>query len=429
MTACDNGNSSNNGDNGTEPTPPTARITNNNQTVTLAPELEIDLNGTATKGTNEIYSYEWTLKSATVDGVTPVFTSGTALVTKVTGIKKAGTYVFELKVKDTADLEGTAEATVTVTPWNATKTVTLTFPTFVREATTLNLTPTYTPTDGWGDFSESDITYTISDNKGHSNLGNIINASLYNNMDEVTFTLTFKQGSKTLNSQSFYAAVLNMSGLKFADFFDNDTDWDPLDTIPPVTLTLTKTITEILPPPTETKYELGDTGPGGGKIFYYSETGFTMTDNNQLCHYLEAAPADMDTELLWRSQGSNNINLTAETSLGTGRKNTYLIVTTTGFYPEPILNIVISPAAQAFYDYRHGGKSDWFLPSKDELNLLYINRAYVNNFLSNYYWSSTGGEGIGGVDAYSQNFLGGSSSMFLKNPFEDSLGVRAIRAF
>jgi hypothetical protein len=45
-------------------------------------------------------------------------------------------------------------------------------------------------------------------------------------------------------------------------------------------------------------YELGDTGPGGGKIFYVSTEGFTMTDDNTTAHYLEAAPADMESGLL-----------------------------------------------------------------------------------------------------------------------------------
>jgi hypothetical protein len=123
-----------------------------------------------------------------------------------------------------------------------TKRVTVTFPasTFVTEQATLDLTPTYTPTGGWGDFSASDITYTLSDNKGHSNLSYTINASSYNNSDEITFTQTFKQGNTSLASQSFYTVVLNMSGLKFADLFDNDTAWNPLTVIPAITLTLTK---------------------------------------------------------------------------------------------------------------------------------------------------------------------------------------------
>jgi uncharacterized repeat protein (TIGR02543 family) len=172
-------------------------------------------------------------------------------------------------------------------------------------------------------------------------------------------------------------------------------------------------------------YELGETGPGGGKIFYRDEAGFIMTDNNQVCHYLEAAPADMDTKLTWREQGVNYLR--TETNLGAGRNNTYLIMTTPDFYPEPILNIVISPAAQACYEYKKGGKNDWFLPSKDELEVLYLNKAYVNNFLSNYYWSSTGVETDGDILAYSQSLLTGSYGFFYT--VHDSLCVRAIRAF
>jgi hypothetical protein len=40
-------------------------------------------------------------------------------------------------------------------------------------------------------------------------------------------------------------------------------------------------------------YMVGDTGPGGGLIFYAESAGFTS--NSVTCHYLEAAPADVGT--------------------------------------------------------------------------------------------------------------------------------------
>jgi hypothetical protein len=39
--------------------------------------------------------------------------------------------------------------------------------------------------------------------------------------------------------------------------------------------------------------------------------------------------------------------------------------------------------------YRGGGYSDWFLPSKDELNQLFINGIFIGGFKADYYWSSS----------------------------------------
>ena len=167
-----------------------------------------------------------------------------------------------------------------------------------------------------------------------------------------------------------------------------------------------------------TKYEIGDTGPGGGKIFYYSEAGFTMTDNNQLCHYLEAAPENMSDKLPWNAQGTSAVN-TGE-AIGTGRKNTANSISISSHHR----------AATACRDYRGPNNlTDWFLPSKDELNELYKNRVSLDvpDSLTRY-WSSSGGIV---TQAWSQSFLRGqgessSQSTSFKNL---QLLVRAVRAF
>ena len=139
-------------------------------------------------------------------------------------------------------------------------------------------------------------------------------------------------------------------------------------------------------------YELGETAPGGGKIFHRAETGFTQyqhADDNigTTCHYLEAAPEDMETKLawsLWRYEGDTLtmpiINTYDETAIGKGKKNTALILAA-----DPT-----APAAKACNDYSHNSKTDWFLPSYDELNLLYTNRANVGNLTGDKYWTSCG---------------------------------------
>jgi uncharacterized repeat protein (TIGR02543 family) len=171
-------------------------------------------------------------------------------------------------------------------------------------------------------------------------------------------------------------------------------------------------------------YGTDNTGPGGGKVFYYNAAGFTMTDNNQVCHYLEAAPADI-RDLLWASPGYTSTDISGtETAIGTGRKNTALI----------LARDANAPAAKACRDYRGPNNlTDWFLPSKDELNEMYINRVYVVNITTSRYWSSSQENNAGawlqyffpsGEDAGFQETVGKGSFPYLQSGY-----VLAIRAF
>ncbi len=63
------------------------------------------------------------------------------------------------------------------------------------------------------------------------------------------------------------------------------------------------------------------------------------------------------------------------------------------------------------------------LPSKDELNKLYINKLAIGGFANSNYWSSSE---LGFTGAWSQNFNSGSQNFHNK---DDKLNVRAIRAF
>ena len=154
---------------------------------------------------------------------------------------------------------------------------------------------------------------------------------------------------------------------------------------------------------------------GSGIVFYYSATGFTMADTGEVCHYLEAAPYDAARGITWASSGNYDTDIAGTgTAIGTGRKNTALILATDAN----------APAAKACREYRGGGKSDWFLPSKDELNLLYENRATVGNMKDYWYWSSSqGGNGVN--HAWGQYFANGDQS----DDGKYASFVRAIRAF
>jgi len=170
---------------------------------------------------------------------------------------------------------------------------------------------------------------------------------------------------------------------------------------------------------------LGDNGPGGGKIFFVDPAGFPMTDNGLICYYLEAAPSDQGSNIGWGAYGTVISGVTTFTSTGdvlagtkgNGRKDTQLIVVKLVELGETGM------AAQLCKSYGGGGYTDWFLPSCGELNQLYLNRTYAGITTTNHYWSSSQYDGF---YAWEQDFSGGSQIYSFKPA---SKYVRAIRAF
>jgi hypothetical protein len=125
---------------------------------------------------------------------------------------------------------------------------------------------------------------------------------------------------------------------------------------------------------------IGDTGPGGGTVFY--DAGSRQSWGR----YLEAAPAKWakgdNGYHLWcgESQKGYDRKLATSTRIGTGLANTRLIIRFCGK----------DNAAGAAAGYRGGGKTDWFLPSKGELNQLFIQRKVVGGFPGEQeLWSSS----------------------------------------
>ncbi|NVO10089.1 MAG: DUF1566 domain-containing protein, partial [Bacteroidales bacterium] len=144
----------------------------------------------------------------------------------------------------------------------------------------------------------------------------------------------------------------------------------------------------------------------GGLIFYLDGTGQ---------HGLIAAPSDQ-TSADWGCYPSV-ISGADGTAIGTGNQNTLDIVagcTTIGIAAEICANLNLN------------GYSDWFLPSKDELGLMYTNLylAGKGSFGTTlYYWSSSE---YNINYSYRLNFSGGVSGTSLKNSTQY---VRAVRAF
>ena len=160
--------------------------------------------------------------------------------------------------------------------------------------------------------------------------------------------------------------------------------------------------------------EVGDTGPGGGIIFY-----------NDGCLGLEAAPVDWDgngddddPSVQW---GCNGTEITGAdgTAVGTGAQNTQDILA--GCDDGGI-------AAELAADYTWpNGQQDGFLPSKDELNLMYteLHLKVVGGFANDLYWSSTEDNRF---SAWYQNYFG-NGSQGASNKNSTFIRVRAVRAF
>ena len=154
------------------------------------------------------------------------------------------------------------------------------------------------------------------------------------------------------------------------------------------------------------------TSYGGGVIAYLLQSGDIGYDPS-VQHGLIAATSDQSTGVRWYN-GSNTITYATGTVIGTGLSNTMAIIANQG---------AGSYAATVARSYTGGGFTDWYLPSKDELNELYINETAIGGFAGACYWSSSENSTY---FALNQNFPSGLQYTNYKN-FPNS--VRAVRAF
>ena len=167
---------------------------------------------------------------------------------------------------------------------------------------------------------------------------------------------------------------------------------------------------------------IGMEGPAGGWIFYDCDADNDLGNDDGLksseCgwRFLEAAPSDLPDNYAWGDAGSFG----TRTEIGTGKENTKLIAAKSN---QRRVN-----AARACMDYSENGYDDWFLPSKDELNLMFVNlkKKGIGGFDSSDYWSSSELSYYAGY-AWKQDFNYGYQYFdYLRS---NELRVRPFRAF
>ena len=255
---------------------------------------------------------------------------------------------------------GSTTITATFTPDNST--------TYSSSTTTAILTIKLTPTfSAWANVSKyvTDSDFTISSPTAN---GGVTGTYSY-------FSATTGVISLTGTSANAHVAGVGTSVITAT--------FTPIDTSLYNVATTTMTITV---------FTIGSIGPGGGKIFYHSVDGFdcgsgftsTGSPTGGKCHYLEVAisatsPAWTDATYAWSGNTNTSIGTTS-TAIGSGYKNTLAMISQ---------NNTSNKAGTIVRVYTGGGFTDWYLPSKDELNQLYSARTQIGGLGGSYYWSSS----------------------------------------
>ena len=173
---------------------------------------------------------------------------------------------------------------------------------------------------------------------------------------------------------------------------------------------------------TTSTYSVGDF-VHGGVVFWVDETGQ---------HGLVCAKEDQSSGVRWYAGTFGNTQAKGDGPYA-GEANTNIIISSQVAIGDD--NTTYAARICNELQITEGGKTygDWYLPSREELNLMYQNKAIIeatstansgSNFNSTNYWTSTEPNGN---TAYRQNFSSGSQTNSLKN--NNGNAVRAIRAF
>lgn len=154
---------------------------------------------------------------------------------------------------------------------------------------------------------------------------------------------------------------------------------------------------------------IGRKGPGGGVVFY--DAGSEQAWGQ----YLEAAPADWakGRGIFRAAWCTISVEIATGTGIGEGAQNTDLIIDAC-----PAIT-----AAGFAARYRGGGKRDWYLPSRDEVDLLAATGLMTARGL---FWSSSQVSGSAGQAEARPN---APTATMTPRSVNELLGVWPIRAF
>ena len=192
-------------------------------------------------------------------------------------------------------------------------------------------------------------------------------------------------------------------------------------------------------------YSVGDIGPGCGLVFLISggktyemapstwsgasdpTAIWTTTTAKCFAAGLSVADQDCQSKNLYpeTSAGAQTASTAAASAVGMGSANTNAIIDRMNA-GSVALNAYAAGATRA---YNGGSFTDWFLPSKDELNAMYTYSrvsgfdTLTYGFASAWYWSSSQ---IGPSDAWAQ-YLGDGNQYAGDKSY--ALRVRPVRAF
>jgi len=168
---------------------------------------------------------------------------------------------------------------------------------------------------------------------------------------------------------------------------------------------------------------VGDTGPGGGIVFYvgaaFTETGTVCNTN---CNYLELAPK------FWYSNPEpvGQLAPTSASTLPSTTSDTFGYGWTNTNFLSGYSNSGSGVYAAVRYGAATSTVGQWFLPSTYEMDALY-NSSVNTQLTSDFYWTSTYRGAFAGIEYLFPK--GQGYAMYGGGYFSNPHSVRPIRAF